>query len=820
MKIVWKSLLFILIFVFLFSSPVDAQWNVWNTPAAYWDFEGASGQTSIKDRAGSNDIFLTATSGTPTGIQSVGKVGKDAQFNGTTDYGYAEDSATLSQTASFSVEAWVKFDTISSTNGVIQTVLAKWDETTNIRTYRLIIQTDTTGRAYSQFQISTDGTVGNIKTATGKTQIVAGQWYLLTGYFNATSPGTIYIYVNGVSDGTTSSVGTSIPDTTAKFYLGATKTGTSTYTNFLDGSVDEMRLFSGTRTQGSIAYSMERGKPVINMTFDDGSGLQAIDHSPETNRGALINFPTDNSEWIEGINKTYALQFDGSSNYVDLGNKPKLQLGGAMTISTWINPTDLSSDYTIVSQPNTNGYTFKITTAGEMTFGALGGTTVTTSGAGITAGAWQYVTLSYDGSNATFYKDGRLISSPALTLWSVTDGAIFVGKAGSTPQYFKGKIDELMIYPYNRTAFEVYIDRNKGLVNFGNEKSLQPHNAQIACPKGFIHVPGDPLYGTSDFCVMKYEAKCALTSDPTTGIQPAHADACSGESGGDYYGTYKNSGAGCACSSANSKQIVSVASGFPIAYIAQDDGTVNDSKSYCETNGWHLITNAEWMTIARNVERQGANWCDLNGANCGFSPGQSSKYLAAGHNDNVNDPAAGGDGNSAIIASTNDSYACYGTDTGATTCTNAGNQQKRTHALANGEVIWDLAGNVWEWTDNTVLRKDEPECQGEGCVVNWQWSDFAVGSLTSYLLDNGQGASMGYDVIRPSNSSWNANQRVGRIYHYSNPSDTDTTVYAFLRGARWDSGSYAGVFALSLHSTPGYSGSGSVGFRCAVPVNK
>ena len=23
---------------------------------------------------------------------------------------------------------------------------------------------------------------------------------------------------------------------------------------------------------------------------------------------------------------------------------------------------------------------------------------------------------------------------------------------------------------------------------------------------------------------------------------------------------------------------------------------------------------------------------------------------------------------------------------------------KRTHTLSNGEVIWDMAGNVWEWT--------------------------------------------------------------------------------------------------------------------------
>jgi formylglycine-generating enzyme required for sulfatase activity len=812
--LILKFFLLVFVFLFLLPSSVLADWSVWETPVVYFDFETGQAKTLIKDKVGNNNLTLAATSGTPTGVKTRGKYGWRAEFNGTTDYGVANDSATFSQTGSFSVEAWVQFDTISSTDTTIQTVLAKWDETTNIRSYRLIIQTDSTGRAFPKFQVSTDGTSGNIKTATGKTQILPGIWYLFQGYYNAGSPGNIYIYINGVREGSATSVGTSISDTAANFYLGTTKTGASTYANFLDGSLDEVRLLSGTRDDGSLAYSMERGKPVAKLEFDDGSGFQTVDRSPQNHRAALINFPTDNSEWVAG-NNNYALQFDGSDDYVDLGSHNDYQLGGAITISTWIYVTSLGN-YALVSQPNTNGYTFQMTSGGELTFGALGGTTVTSTGASIPTSEWTHLAVSYDGVNASFYVDGRLVSSPALALWATADGAVLAGKAGSTPNYFHGKMDDLLIYSYNRTLFEIYTDMLGGAVKFGKTQALASRNVQVACPTGFVHVPGDPLYGTGDFCVMKYEAKCASTSDPTTGIQPAAGNACSGENAGDYYGTYKNNTAGCYCSSANSKQIVSVASGFPIAYIAQDDGSVNDAKSYCEANGWHLITNNEWMTIARNAERQGANWCDSNGNNCGFTPGQSGKILAAGHNDNVNDTAAGGDGNSAIIASSNDSYACYGTNTGVTVCNGGASQQKRTHTLSNGEVIWDLAGNVWEWTDNVVQRKDEPECQGSACVVGWQWSDFASGSTNSYLLNNGQGSAMGYDVIRPSNPLWNANQGVGRIYHYSDPADVNTTGYAFLRGARWVDGSSAGVFALNLFNTPGHSGYYHIGFRCAV----
>ncbi|MDP2586058.1 MAG: LamG domain-containing protein [Candidatus Levybacteria bacterium] len=780
-----KLFLFEIIFFFagfslIIVSPVLAAWNVWDTPVVYYNFEGTTGSVLIKDLSGNNNLTLAATSGTATGIQFPGKIALGAKLNGTTDYGSANDSATFSQTGSFSVEAWVKFNSISATANTIQTVLAKWDETTDIRSYRIIIQTDSTGRAFPQFQISTDGTAANIKTTTGGTQIIAGKWYLLTGYFNATSPGSIYIYVNGVRDGSTTSVGTSISDTSSNFYLGSTKTGASTYANFLNGGVDELRLLSGTRTEGSIAYSMDRGKPVINLRFNDGSGLQAIDSSPETNRGGLVNFPTDNSQWVAGMNNTYALSFN-ASDYVDLGNRPKLQLGGGITISAWINPTDLAANYTIVSQPNTNGYTFGITTAGEMTFGALGGTTATASGAGITAGNWQYATISYNGANAAFYVDGRLISNPALALWSVTNGAVFIGKAGTTPNYFKGKIDELLIYPYDRTAFEVLVDRNQGISVFGKQQSLQPMNAQFACPTGFVPIPGDPLYGTTDFCVMKYEAKCDSDGDGT-------GDTTGTDTG---YNTWNNASDAC---SGGSRQIVSTAAGWPLARIAQDDGTANDAKSYCTARGWHLITNNEYMTIARNVEKQGSNWCDSNGANCGFSPGQSSKYLASGHNDNG--PAF------ALQASADDSQACYGTVTKDvnTTC-GTGATQKRTHTLSDGEVIWDMAGNVWVWTDNTILGKNQPT----GISPGFAWRNFT--DLTTY-------GTLSYDQVRPSNSSWNSSQLVGRIY--SDGTASNNTNYAFLRGAEWSDGSRAGVLALNLSFTPGNSGNSDVGFRCAL----
>ena len=98
---------------------------------------------------------------------------------------------------------------------------------------------------------------------------------------------------------------------------------------------------------------------------------------------------------------------------------------------------------------------------------------------------------------------------------------------------------------------------------------------------------------------MKYEAKCANTSNLNEGLSPMQGNICSGLSvDGGYAGVYKNSGFSCSCTIENKREVVSTKSGFPITYIAMSDSTKNNAKAYCQTRGWHVITNNEWMTIA------------------------------------------------------------------------------------------------------------------------------------------------------------------------------------------------------------------------------
>lgn len=344
--------------------------------------------------------------------------------------------------------------------------------------------------------------------------------------------------------------------------------------------------------------------------------------------------------------------------------------------------------------------------------------------------------------------------------------------------------------------------------------------ANKTCASGFVKVPGSPLYHTPDFCVMKYDAKAANKSNPTVGLQPKLGDPCDGENDGHSYGTYRNNGTGCAATSQNNKQIVSLSSGFPIAYIPETGSGSDNAKSYCEQMGWHLVTNAEWMTIARNVEQVPANWCDANGTGCGARPGTKGKILANGQNDKHNEASAGGgSSDSALIASPDDDQACFGTTTDGSNACGGQGSQKRTLTLSNGEIIWDFAGNVWQWVDGTTMRKNEPKSTTNGILdKGWTLSDFATGSLPSVITDNGQGATLGYNSFRPSNPAWNASNGMGRIYHYSGFNDTDTTLYTFIRGGNWKHGTDDGAFTMHLSPVPDKTNINDVGFRCVATL--
>ena len=251
-----------------------------------------------------------------------------------------------------------------------------------------------------------------------------------------------------------------------------------------------------------------------------------------------------------------------------------------------------------------------------------------------------------------------------------------------------------------------------------------------SCPYGFIVVPGSSTYGTSDFCVMKYEAKQVGSS--TTPI--------------------------------------SQASGLPWVSISQTAAIANSS-NVIGCTGCHLITETEWLTIAQNVLNNPINWS---------SGTVGTGYIYSGHNDNA--PSG------TIDASTNDSDGYYGTGNSSS----SGANQKRTLALSNGEIIWDLAGNAYEWTQGTAIGNQPGVLAG-----GYAWRNYTEMTTHGTLSPDPFPATTGITGA----SSWTGTNGIGFV----NSSADDASSLVVIRGGNWSAGNIAGVFMMLFTNTTGHS---------------
>ena len=328
-------------------------------------------------------------------------------------------------------------------------------------------------------------------------------------------------------------------------------------------------------------------------------------------------------------------------------------------------------------------------------------------------------------------------------------------------------------------------------ITSGLEAKTQVKSDNSGCPEGFVRIPGSSTYQTKDFCIMKYEAKCDVNGDGTGDVSGLNTS----------YDGWDNSNDPCF---GKDRKIVSSAKGWPVTRISQAD-----AKNYCKNMGWHLSTNAEWMTIARNIEKNSSNWCANNtGNDCGGN--LENKMLTIGHSNDVFIDAA-------IQASENDNEACYSTTAKEINLAcGKPNTEKRTHLLSNGAVIWDFSGNVWEWIDQTVKETDLPTAwNGKVIRGGGAWSDFNKKDDSDwYLKDMG---IFQYNDLGPADRTLNSTNGTGRIYHNSNPGETAAGIFAVDRGGGWANYSNSGIYAVAMNRETVYTNV-DVGFRCVVEI--
>jgi len=297
------------------------------------------------------------------------------------------------------------------------------------------------------------------------------------------------------------------------------------------------------------------------------------------------------------------------------------------------------------------------------------------------------------------------------------------------------------------------------------------------CPEGFVPVPGNYLYGTvgkkGGFCVAKYEMKVDQNGD---GLGDSNTDCKS------WAETWQNNKNASCSYTVSPRTIVSSAEGYPLTDINQ-----TDSQLACESIGGHLITNNEWMTLARNIERVPINWSSGVVGQGSLKRGNTGDIVLGVAYDG-DDPENG-----------------------------TGRNELAKLTLSNGSEVWDLSGNVYEWVNKTksvfYLDCDKLNDSDFGYCDEWEGGFEYSGFFENYsdLYNFVDFTKVGYKDLFLLNSDYNKDNGLGYFGDWSELG----YIGGFLRGGPWYLDTTAGLLALDASPTPSATHDG-IGFRCVV----
>lgn len=464
-------------------------------PVGEWKFEERTG-TSAYDTSGNGFTGTLGGDGAGTDLPTwkPGKIGGALSFDGSDDFVQVTDNNTLDLTStSLTLEAWVKPNNLP-TSGNLMSILEKylstdpwggWD-------FRLYNNSGTQQLDFTYYDTTTTN-----RTTTYTGSLSTTQWSHIVAVHNA-SADTDTIYLNGAQVAQNTGRTLEIKGSTKDFTIG----NFGTLSRYFNGKIDQVRIFNYARSAAQIAWDYNRGKPVGHWKMDECQGTTINDSSGNSNRGTWNGTGggtqtsvgtctgSANTAWKDGATgkRNSSLDFDGTDDYVNLGNTSSLNAGGLTewSISTWFKPststcsthnndeiiTKWNSGYQYLlgyKNDNTCTITYAVRTGGT---GAGGASKLVYSSTPVSdTSRWYHLAGVYNGSTLKLYIDGVENNSAAAT-GSINTGVsdnVIIGSYADlfAGQFITGAVDDLRIYNYALTATQIKDIMNEGAVRFG-----------------------------------------------------------------------------------------------------------------------------------------------------------------------------------------------------------------------------------------------------------------------------------------------------------------------------------------------------------------
>ncbi|MDB4978767.1 MAG: hypothetical protein JWM56_953, partial [Candidatus Peribacteria bacterium] len=242
---------------------------------------------------------------------------------------------------------------------------------------------------------------------------------------------------------------------------------TRTGTVVLDSSTNQ------TLTVTSALNTLRTEDPTENglvgyWKFDEGRGISTRDVSGNGNTGTRSGTGTTWSgsslATAIGFDNPYAMQFNGTNDYTDMGNASVLNIGTSpYSLSLWFKTPTVQANWRGIAEKgvsNTVNYGIWIASSSfnyriDYVTGN-GGYDDVFSSSSVVANHWYHVVGTWDGTTKKFYVDGVLNGSSVPT----TNGkptsisaAFTVGQARAS--FFDGNVDDVRLYNRTLSANEV-----------------------------------------------------------------------------------------------------------------------------------------------------------------------------------------------------------------------------------------------------------------------------------------------------------------------------------------------------------------------------
>lgn len=358
-------------------------------------------------------------------------------FNGATDYLGFGNVSTLPLTGNFTIEFWVKPETLPA-GGTVDAILDTWSSVTS-------------DVGNSQVLINPSGAVvfyyngASVVTSTNIVTVNAWNHVAITR-----TNGTIKFYIGGTQDSATAVYTGVVFSSAVDFTVGRQRYNDRHY---LDGSISNVHI-----TRNAVLYTTRTFTPSLTPPTVTSNTVFLLNSPYSTTVTGISSngFSSSSSSTVSltasSPFNSNSIAFNGTSSFLVSPDNVDYEFpSGSFTIEFWVRfNAGATASRAIVTNylSTTNGWAVQTNSTSKMAFNASGDTADITGTTTLQAGIWYHVAVSGNPGSYKLFINGVQEGSTFTGATAFAGGALYIGKlvsGVSSLNWFSGQISNLRI---------------------------------------------------------------------------------------------------------------------------------------------------------------------------------------------------------------------------------------------------------------------------------------------------------------------------------------------------------------------------------------